>query len=137
MQSAPTDKTKKEEKQPTRAERLEANGGNPLFPDVGEAWYVVRHWQDAGAVSAGGMSIAPLSAVELQAWQQGAQLALAAWEFQTVLDMSRAYVVQSRESEKPECAPPYGDPAKEFDRDIVGKKVTNAFKSLIAAKRKT
>lgn len=139
MQSTPTDKTKKrpdEEKQPTRAERMEANGGNPLFPDVGEAAYAIHYWQDAGSVGVGGMGLAPLSAAELTAWQQGRGLSLAPWEFQTILDMSRAYVAESRAAEKPECPPPYGNPVTEFDREVVGKKVTNAFKSLLQATKK-
>ena len=43
--------------------------------------------------------------------------------------------MQAKESEKPECEPPFGDPVNEFDRTIVSKKVGNAFRAFIQAKR--
>jgi hypothetical protein len=50
-------------------------------------------------------------------------------------EMSRMYLIQAEESKKPECPPPYGDPVNEFDRGMVSKKVSNAFKSLLQANR--
>jgi hypothetical protein len=119
----------------TRAEKIQKNGGKPLMPDVGDAEYVITYWQDLGMVEMGGMSAVPLSAKEIVSWQQCTGVQLEAWEFRAIKQMSQAYLVQSKESEKPECQPPFGDPVNEFDRNIVSNKVGNAFKAFIQAKR--
>lgn len=119
----------------TRGEKIEANGGRPLFPDIGEAAYLVSYWRDIGIVSAGGMAAQPLTSVEVMAWQQGSGISLTPWEFATIRDMSRGYLEQSKISDKPECPPPYGNPVNEFDRKVVSKKVTNAFQAFMQAKR--
>lgn len=83
-----------------------------------------------------GMGPTPLSAAEIDAWQRGCGIELQAWEFHILREMSRAYLAQLHESEKPDCPPPYGDPVNDFDRDVVSKKVSNAFQAFIQAKRK-
>lgn len=83
-----------------------------------------------------GMGAAPLSSREIVAWQEGSGIILQPWEFHILRDMSRAYLAQLHESEKPDCPPPYGDPVNNFDRDVVSKKVSNAFQALMQAKRK-
>lgn len=135
MDSAPVVGKQKKQDAKTRARRIEDNGGTPLLPEV-DAAYMVGHWYAVGQVMPTGQGVLPLSAAELRAWQQGRQADLAPWEFQTLLDMSRAYVGQLHESEKPECPPPFGDAANEFDREIVSKKVANAFKAFQHAKKK-
>lgn len=106
------------------------------MPDVGEAEYLVAHWKDIGIVLSGAMGAAPLTAVELTAWQQGTGADLQPWEFSVLLEMSRAYLAARQEGAKPECPPPYGDPVNEFDRATVAKKVGNAFKAFIQAQHK-
>jgi len=105
------------------------------MPDIGAAAYLVGYWQDAGLVGVGGMGPVPISSAELIAWQQGQSIALQPWEFSVLRDISRVYLAQAQASEKPECPPPFGDPVNEFDREVVSKKVTNAFKAFIQAKR--
>lgn len=139
----PTDPTKgksvgsadKKPEELSRAQKIERNGGTPLFPDVGEAQYVITYWQDIGVVEAGAMGPVPLSSKEIASWQECTGIDLQPWEFRVLRDMSRMYLIQAEQSKKPECPPPYGDPVNEFDREIVGKKVGNAFKALIQAKR--
>lgn len=106
------------------------------MPEVGEAAYLVGYWQDLGLVSAGAMSGAVLSSTEIAAWREGLAIELSPWEFTAIREMSRAYLSQTRESEKEECPPPYGEVVKEFDRDVVGSKISNTFKALIQARRK-
>jgi len=105
------------------------------MPDVGEAEYVLRYWFDLGAVETGGMSAAPLSSQEIEAWQRGMGIELNAWEFSILQMLSRQYISQLLESEKPDCPPPYGDPVNEFDREQVSKKIGNAFKAFIQARK--
>lgn len=120
----------------TRGQEIIDRGGAPLMPDVGDAAYLVAYWQQIGMVEQGGMGMAPLSASELMCWCGGAGIELQPWEFHALRQMSRQYLVQLNESEKPECPPPYGDPATVFDRDVVGKKVVQAFKTFIQARGK-
>jgi len=119
----------------TRAEKIQKNGCRPLLPDVGDAEYVITYWQDLGMVEMGAMGPVPLSAREILSWQECTGVELSAWEYRAIKQMSQAYLMQAKESEKPECEPPYGDPVNEFDRTIVSKKVSNAFKAFIQAKR--
>lgn len=106
------------------------------MPDVEGAEYLVSYWQSLGKCSAGAMGAIPLSPTEIAAWQKGTQTALLPFEFTALLEMSRGYVSMLHEGEKPECLPPYGDPIKDFDREALGKKVSNAFKAFLQAKRK-
>lgn len=105
------------------------------MPEIGEAGYLVAYWQDAGMVHSGGMGPAPMIPSELMAWQQGSGIDLTPWEFTVVLEMSRAYLAAKNDGTKPDCPPPYGDPVNEFDRSAVAKKVTNAFKAFMQAKK--
>lgn len=119
----------------TRAQKIERNGGFPLFPSVGDADYVITYWHDLGVVESGAMGPIPLSSKEILSWQECTGVELEAWEFRVLRDMSRRYLIQYEESKKPECPPPFGDPVNEFDRAVVSKKVGNAFKAFIQAKR--
>ena len=119
----------------TRAQKIERNGGFPRLPSVGDAEYVITYWHDLGVIEAGAMGPIPLSSKEILSWQECTGIDLQAWEFRVIREMSRKYLIQAEESKKPECPPPYGDPVNEFDRGLVSKKVTNAFKSFIQAKR--
>lgn len=105
------------------------------MPDVGDAEYVITYWQDLGMVEMGAMGPIPLSASEIISWQQCTGVDLEAWEYRAIKQMSQAYLMQAKESEKPECEPPFGDPVNEFDRSIVSKKVGNAFKAFIQARK--
>jgi len=114
--------------QKTRAERITANGGRPSMPDVGEAQYLIGYWQRVGMVAAGGMGPAPLPPSEILAWQTGTGTPLLPWEFTAIQEMSRAYVSESHAAQRADAQPPYGAP--EFDREVVARKVANAFSAL-------
>jgi hypothetical protein len=106
------------------------------MPDISGAEYLVAHWHSLGRCSAGAMGAIPLSPVEIQAWQEGTRTYLLPFEFSTLLEMSRGYVSMMHEGEKSETSPPFGDPVREFDRESVSKKVSNAFKAFIQARKK-
>lgn len=106
------------------------------MPDIEGAEYLVTYWQASGKCSSGAMGPIPLSPTDVLAWQTGSQTDLLPWEFSAILEMSRGYVSMILEGEKPETPPPFGDPVREFDRDSVSKKITNAFKAFIAARKK-
>jgi hypothetical protein len=102
---------------------------------LGEAEYIVKYWQEMGLVSSGGNGPIPLSSQEIISWCNGTGQELSSWEFQILREISKAYLVELREAEKPERLPPYGDPVNEFDRAVVAKKVSGAFKAFNLAKR--
>lgn len=107
----------------TRAESIQANGGVPLLPEVGLARYLVDYFNNAGRSIGGGATPAPLTSTELSAWAAGSGVRLSPWEFQALLDMSRAYVVQSFRSDSIECPPPYGDGGATSNRQGIASKV--------------
>lgn len=127
-------KDDKKEPRLSRGEEIRAKGGTPLLPDVGEFEYLVGYWQLVGLAGAGYAGPTAIMPSVVESWQRGTLVPLSAWEFQTLLDMSRAYVSQFYESSDPECPPPFGDPVNEFDRAMVSKKIKSAFTSFLRAK---
>ena len=105
------------------------------MPDVGEAAYLVSYWHELGLFEEGQMGPVSLSAQEINAWQSGAQIYLSAWEFGTLVQMSRAYLSSMRAGSEDECPPPFGSPVNEFDRSTLSKRVSDAFKSLLMARK--
>jgi hypothetical protein len=132
-----TPKTEKpsKERQPNRAEKITANGGTPLMPPV-DADYLIGYWQDMGLVSNTGMGAASLSALEIDAFCRLSAVELDPWEFKALREMSANYASHLHLGENPNQPPPYGSLTQEYDRQVVGKKVTNAFKAFLMAGRK-
>jgi len=58
------------------------------------AAYLAGYLTQSGPAMAGANGMAPLTSAELAAWAAGRRLSLAGWEFQAILDASRAYVGQ-------------------------------------------
>ena len=104
------------------------------MPIIGEESYLLNYWFDLGMVGSGGMGATQLSALEINAWSNLSSVELEPWEFACIRKMSAAYLRHLNEGENPESLPPYGDPANEFDRTAVQKKVVNAFKAFLQAK---
>lgn len=98
------------------------------MPDVGEAEYLIAYWQSAGMVSQGGMAMAPLSASELSLWNDGVSAGLAPWEFSMLLEMSRAYVSESRRAEEPSAEQPYG--GARIDREAAAKRMAEKLRGM-------
>lgn len=119
----------------SRFKTIEANGGKPQMPDVYACEYILGYLWDIGAAEQGGMAPVELSAQEIVSWQHGVGIELKPWEFRFIKSLSRDYVRQMAESESPDCPAPYGNPDLDFDREIVGNKVGNAFKSFAQIKR--
>lgn len=105
------------------------------MPEV-DAEYLVSYWQDIGLVGSGAMGATPLSATEIYAWSSLSAVELEPWEFSALKQMSQSYAAYLHKGENPEEPPPYGSLVQEFDRNVVQKKVTNAFKAFLMAGRK-
>lgn len=106
------------------------------MPKLGEESYLLSYWFDIGMVGSGGMGATQLTALEIGAWSDLSGVELESWEFACIRKMSAAYLQYINEGENPESQPPYGDPVNEFDRNVVEKKVSNAFKAFLQAKKR-
>ncbi|MEY2689956.1 MAG: hypothetical protein RL375_4156 [Pseudomonadota bacterium] len=93
--------------------------------------YLAADWQAAGMVQHGGMGAAPLAPSEVLAWANGAGRKLDPWEFQNVIDMSRAYVSEGSAATAPERAPPFAGALVAHDTKVVADKVGGFFKARI------
>lgn len=81
----------------------------------------------AGPAMPGGMGEVPLTALELQAWATGAGVTLTPWEFETILDASKAYCQQRAISADPACPAPW------LERPLDKAAVSKAIKSMLRA----
>ena len=106
------------------------------MPKIGEESYLLQIWFDLGMVGSGAMGAIQLTAQEISAWSNLSGVELEPWEFACIRKMSAAYLRHLNEGENPESLPPYGDPINEFDRNVVQKKVVNAFKAFLQAKKR-
>ncbi len=77
----------------------------------------------------------PLSHGELRDWQFNSGIELQPWETSCLHRLSRAWLAEARSAEKPDCPAPWGDPHMEFDRDVVARKITHAFKAHVSGRR--
>jgi hypothetical protein len=133
--STPKSDPSNKEKSICRVEKITNNGGEPLMPPV-DADYLIGYWHDLGLVGAGSMGAVCLSSSEIMAWCDLSAVELEPWEFTALRKMSQSYITLLNAGENPSEPPPYGTLAQEYDRDVVQKKVSNAFKSFMMAGRK-
>lgn len=109
-------------------------GGTPLMPEL-QAEYLLGYWTSLGMVENHGQGPSPLSPSTVKDWADSICIDLQPWEFAILLAMSRLYLDEFRQAESPDRPPPYGDPVNTFDRAAVSKKLGNAFKAFIQAKK--
>jgi hypothetical protein len=79
----------------------------------------------------GGMGEGPLTHSELVAWQWNTGIELSSWEARALLQLSRAYLVQSGLAEKPDCKPPWLPEGLEFRR-AVALDIRNSIRGMIS-----
>jgi hypothetical protein len=91
----------------TRLQTLQASGQSPDMPLPCVADHLVEYLLDAGPVSSAGMGAAPLSHVEIAAWQSNTGIELNAWEASTLRRLSIEYVAQAEQAKDADCPQPY------------------------------
>ena len=106
------------------------------MPPMEEESYLFFIWQQTGMTLQGFNGPSPLSASELMAWSAGSHRPLWAWEFSTILSMSRLYCNKLYEAKSKDCPPPYGNPVNDFDRAKVAKDIHSKFDAFMRAKGK-
>ena len=97
---------------------------------------MVDYLWDAGPCMTGGMGKSPLTHSEIKAWQDNTGIELTAWEAQTLRRLSNAFVAESEDAKAPDCPAPWSSVITEISRTDVGRKVQNAFQSLMTTRPK-
>lgn len=75
----------------------------------------------AGPFTHTGAGAAPLSALELQAWQHGTLTELSPWEFAVTLGLSSDYLAELQRAADPECPAPWTDLVAAKKPDVSGR----------------
>lgn len=123
----PGSKESQNQKSKCRIDLITENGGTVELPEFEVAAYLIDYWKDVGSVSQGGYSAAPLTAIEISAWQQMVGIQLNPWEFRVLREMSRAYLAYLHEAEEFECPAPFGDYSRQFNRNHIAEQAKRVF----------
>lgn len=96
----------------TRAQRMREQSPDgellPLpLPALSCGEYLVSYLMEAGPSLATGMGPAPLTWSEIEVWQRLTGTPLQPWEARMLRDLSRAWVLESRQAEKPDAPAPW------------------------------
>jgi hypothetical protein len=112
--------------QQTRAERYEQDGIAPNMPEVEAGGYILSYLFELGPVMPAGMTMGPISFLEIDAWQRMTGIQLLPWEARAIRTLSIAYSNQSSISDKPDCPSPMDGPVEKTE---VAKHIRNLLRS--------
>lgn len=88
------------------------------YPKVRAGHHLLEVLFEAGPTQMVGMGgLAPVSELELLAWQVNRDEPLTPWEVATVKRLSAAYAAQAMESRAPSCPAPYVPPREAITED--------------------
>lgn len=76
------------------------------MPDA-DGLHLVGYLWEIGPVVATGMGGAPISHVDIQAWQANTGIDLSAWEARLLRELSLAYLGESADASKESAPPPW------------------------------
>lgn len=122
-----------------RAEKLQREDENSPYlemPDVGNAAYIIQLLFDVGISVQSGMGLAPINWTELRSWTQVTRVNLSPWEAETIILLSRHFVMKHSEFDKKNVMSEYQVELTTLDRAKVSDKVGSFFRSLMARRKK-
>lgn len=119
-----------EKRTKSRLEDLRDKGGEPDMPELYEIEYLAKVLERCGVCKSGFNGVEPLNSVDVMEWQRGTKYPLSGWEFQAIIDASRAYCAQYHQSKDPLTPAPYRSKI-DFNRSVISDKLTSAFRSRI------
>lgn len=117
---APNAKVSSRKKEQSRLQSLLDEGGEPLLPEV-RLPHLIEFFFRVGPTLPGGMGPAPLSHLELRAWQENVGVELTPWEVEALWRLSREYIAEYQDAESPDRPPPWA--GRQVDREMVARKV--------------
>lgn len=123
-----------EKRTKSRLDDLRDRGGVPDLPDIDDLEYLVKVLERCGVCKSGFNGVEPLNSVDVMEWQRGTKYPLSGWEFQAIIDASRAYCSQYHQSKDPLTPAPYRSKI-DFNRSVISDKLTSAFRSRIKSDR--
>ncbi len=105
---APSQKKQRDKKEPkkSRREAYVKDGIECSMPDC-DAEYLLEHLFDIGPVQNTGMGLAPISHMELRAWQDNTGICLQSWEAEFLRRLSSEYVRAATDAKRPDCPAPW------------------------------
>lgn len=111
---------------------IDKGSESPLLemPDVGYASYILDYLFEVGLYGVGGMSITPISWLEIQAWSQLVNVKLTPFEAQILKSLSKSFVDQYNLSDETLVPSPY-QPV-DIDQSAVSNRVASVLRSLAA-----
>ncbi len=119
----------------SRYRRMMAEGSEPQMPPVNTPYLIEFLLEIGPAIQHGGGAV-PIGWLDLEAWQRLTGAELAPWEARLIRRLSHEYLAMIRDAEKPDCPPPWGGAGEpQHDREMVARKVQNAFRALATAQR--
>lgn len=101
----------------SRIERLKLDGVEPPMPS-NPAPHIIDRLIEIGLTEAAGMSAAPLSWREINAWCERTCIDLPPWEARLIRRLSGEYLSQSRKAEDENCPPPFRAPVTDRQREV-------------------
>ena len=105
-------------------ERFQAEGTPVFLPEVSLP-HIIDYLLEVGPTMPSGLGPAPLTHVELRAWQADMAIELSPFEAQTLRRLSRVWITHAQRSEAADCPAPYGYTGP--GRAAVAKKIDEAF----------
>lgn len=90
----------------SRRTRIEANGAEVEMPEA-DGLHLVGYLWEIGPIVSTGMGGAPISHLDIQAWQTNIGIELSAWEARLLRGLSLAYLAESTDATKSNAPPPW------------------------------
>lgn len=110
-----------------RIDAIKASGTEVPLPPC-PLPYIVQWLLEIGPTLAAGMGSGPIEWRDIAAWQGVNGVEMLPWEAAALRLMSKAYLMQFHDSEKPDCPAPWSVRVPSADhREAVARKVRNAF----------
>lgn len=101
------------------------------LPELEGCEYMVHLFYEAGMSNKTGMSVTPLSWLEIDAWKRLTQRELDLWEILTIMSMSEAYVNEYHSATDKSRSAPYIKIGGETHRKNVTSQIKNIFAKLL------
>jgi len=99
---------KAETKRPSRIVQFEKDGVEVTMPEC-DAMHLVSYLYEIGPTLPNGMGDAPLTHLEIEAWQRNTGIELSSWESRVLHRASLEYLSESQRATKPEAEAPWAD----------------------------